>query len=218
MTWTVHVLNARGRLDSSRARVREAIDAVRDRTKELVGPIALDIVVEAGRRGTIPERGHVGHVSSRGLMRLRLDPDNPNFVDNLGEPFERMVAHELHHVVRRDAVVRGERLLDALVMEGLAGRFVEELYGSAPEPWECAVSGALLHDVAELAGRRAERDDHDHAEWFYGAGELPRWAGYTLGYELIGARRAPLDRISPSALAATPADAFLPTLEEMVRH
>ena len=213
--WTVHLLNARGHLDSSQARIREAIDAVHARTRELVGPIALDVVVEAGRGRGIPERGHGGRVRSAGLITLLMDPDNPHFVENLGEPLERAVAHELHHAMRRDAAPRGRRLLDSLVMEGLAGRFVEELYGSEPEPWECAVSGELLAEVAAHARPHALHDGYDHREWFYGTRALPRWAGYTLGYELVGRRRAPLDRILPSALAATPAEAFLPALEEL---
>ena len=211
--WTVHLLNARGHLDSSQARIREGIDAVHARTRGLVGPIALDIVVGAGRGRGIPERGHGGRVPSAGLIGLWMDPDNPHFIDNLGEPLERAVAHELHHVMRRDAASRGARLLDSLVMEGLAGRFVEELYANAPEPWERALPGESLGEVAALARSHALRDKYDHREWFYGAGALLRWAGYTLGHELVGRRRAPLDRILPSPLAATPAEAFLPVLD-----
>ena len=180
-------------------------------------PIALDIVVEAGRGKVIPELGFGGWVSSPDQIRLRVDPSNPHLADNLAEPLERAIAHELHHAMRRDAGARGRTLLDSLVMEGLAGRFVEELYASAPEPWERAVSVEALREVAELARPRASRADHDHAEWFYGTGELPRWVGYTLGYELVGRRLAPLDRIPPSALAATPTEAFLPTLDELTR-
>ena len=28
--------------------------------------------------------------------------------------------------------------------------------------------------------------DYDHGAWFYGAGTLPRWIGYTLGYAIVG--------------------------------
>ena len=47
---------------------------------------------------------------------------------------------------------------EALVSEGLAGHFVQRLFGNPPEPWEHAV----------------------------GVGEYPRWLGYTLGYAIVG--------------------------------
>ncbi|MFX5570653.1 DUF2268 domain-containing putative Zn-dependent protease [Acinetobacter baumannii] len=30
------------------------------------------------------------------------------------------------------------------------------------------------------------RDDHDHGAWFFGTGALPRWVGYSLGYQMVG--------------------------------
>jgi len=30
------------------------------------------------------------------------------------------------------------------------------------------------------------RPDSNHAVWFFGRGSIPRWAGYTLGYAVVG--------------------------------
>ncbi|KGB21940.1 hypothetical protein AtDm6_2706 [Acetobacter tropicalis] len=27
---------------------------------------------------------------------------------------------------------------------------------------------------------------YDHSRWFFGRGSIPRWFGYTLGYEIVG--------------------------------
>ena len=75
---------------------------------------------------------------------------------------------------------------EALVSEGLAGRFAAQLYGEAPEPWEDAFSKEGLADLAILAQARWTVTDYDHAQWFFGRGKYPCWAGYTLGYHLIG--------------------------------
>ncbi len=72
-----------------------------------------------------------------------------------------------------------------MVSEGLAGRFVEHVLGTPPELWEKAV------DFAELPKYLPDPDvlwsaDYDHPEWFFGTKSLPRWLGYTMGYEVVG--------------------------------
>ena len=58
---------------------------------------------------------------------------------------------------------------EALVSEGLAGQFVNRLYGTPPEPWEKAVEAQAarrpLPDGAPLASRSSA-----HHAWFFGVG------------------------------------------------
>jgi len=121
------------------------------------------------------------------LFSLTLDPDNPNFERSLRDgDLRRTVAHEVHHCMRMAGPGYGWTLGEALVSEGLAGQFVHRLFGSPPEPWECAVSDEVLKanlpDNATLMG-----NGHDHGAWFFGVGgRYPRWLGYTLGYRLVG--------------------------------
>ena len=56
----------------------------------------------------------------------------------------RHVAHEVHYCLRMGGPGYGRSLGEALVSEGLAGRFVAKLFGNAPEPWECAIDAAAL--------------------------------------------------------------------------
>ena len=80
----------------------------------------------------------------------------------------------------------GWTLGEALVSEGLAGRFTSWLFNSPPEPWEQAVGEDILRTHApDAAMLQAAHNDHAHAAWFFGVGErLPRWFGYTLGYRI----------------------------------
>jgi hypothetical protein len=88
------------------------------------------------------------------LFSLTLDPDNPNFERSLGDgDLRRTIAHEVHHCMRMAGPGYGWTLGEALVSEGLAGQFVHRLFGSPPEPWECAVSaGDWLEAKAEIGG------------------------------------------------------------------
>jgi hypothetical protein len=179
-----------------------------------VRPLALDIFVQPGK-GVIPELGYVGYAPKAGIIYLTLDPDNPKLSRNLGAPLERQITHEFHHALRWFGPGYGRTLLEALVSEGLAGQFVHEIFGSEPEPWECALPRTALPLYAQRALREGETPQYDHAAWFFGRGDLPRWLGYTLGWELVGEflKRRPDDR--PSQMAALPALAFLPALRAL---
>ena len=211
-TWTIHYLNAQGALDDYKDRIDAALKELARRAEQVAEPIVLDIVVRSLRNLVIPEIGHVGFAPGIGVLMLTIDPDNPNLADNMGEPLERMMAHELHHAMRWETVGYGTTLGEALISEGLAGRFAQELYGGDGELWERAVSREDLGEFAELAKARANDTDYNHAAWFYGSGDLPRWVGYTLGWEVVGdfLRRHPGS--TASGLADTPADKILPAL------
>ena len=218
MRWTLTVEDERGTLADVRTHVDRAVEAVRVRVDGTVPAVDLAIVVRAGAR-VIPEIGLVGHAPRPGLVILTLDPANPMLAKHLGRTLERMVAHELHHALRWDALGldAAGTLLDALVAEGLAGRFVNELYGNAPEPWERALGPSDIARLARDALEEADAPDYDHDAWFFGRGNKPRWAGYTLGYRLVGAFCDAMGR-RPSELAGRPAWAFRDDLVTLGRQ
>ncbi len=187
MSWQLHWLEATGDLGPWRDRIASEVAATREHLAELVPPPRLDILVQRSPM-VIPEIGMVGHAYRAGLFALTVDPDNPSFDAALSDgTLRRQVAHEVHHCLRMARLGYGRTLGEALVSEGLAGRFTQRLFGNAPEPWECAVDAATLQshapDAAELAA-----SDYGHNAWFFGAsGTRPRWLGYTMGYSLVGA-------------------------------
>jgi len=211
-TWTIHYLNSRGALDQYTERIDSAFRGLARRAEQVAKPIVLDIVVRALRNGVIPEIGHVGFAPGIGVLELTIDPDNPNLANHMGEPLERMMAHELHHAMRWETVGYGTTLGEVLISEGLAGRFAQELYGGEGELWERAASREHLGAIAERAAVHANDTDYDHATWFFGSGELPRWVGYTLGWEIVGDYLRNHPGLTASGLAGTPADRILPSL------
>lgn len=204
--WTTHVADARGRLKPWRGAIEAAIARTHQRVTERVSVEQVDIVVQDSPR-VIRERGHVGFAPNGWMIHLSFDPEAPAFEGNLGAPLERTLAHEINHVLRWRGPGYGTTLGEALISEGLAGVFVRDLYGSPPEPWERA-----LDNPTEFVERVEAGWDqaYNHAEWFFGAGDYPAWAGYTLGYRIVAyhADRADEDIV---ALTQRPASDFQPS-------
>lgn len=216
-SWSLHYLNARGAMAPFKDRVEQACREVTRQAEAVSEPITLDVVVQAIPGRGIPEIGHVGYVPAPGIIMLTLDPDNPHLAANLGELLERVIAHELHHALRFEEAGYGRTLGEAIVTEGLAGRFAQELYGHDGEIWERAVSRDELTAFAEQARRRFDDEDYDHFAWFFGTGDLPRWLGYTLGREIVGHYLSMQEGARPSSLAGEPANAFLPSLDALTK-
>ncbi|MEM9248198.1 MAG: DUF2268 domain-containing putative Zn-dependent protease [Pseudomonadota bacterium] len=88
------------------------------------------------------------------------------------------------------------------------GHFAGELYGECPEPWEEALSDAEYAHASTLAATEWASETYNHAKWFFGAGDLPRWAGYTLGYRLVGRYLAENPKETAASLVNAPAEDF----------
>lgn len=181
---TLHIINARHQLTSGIAewlsvRLDDAF-AVSARHLPLLDT---DVILRAGK-GVIHEKGHLGYAPERGLVYVTVDPENPILRTNPSQSLERMLAHELHHSSRWDGPGYGNTLGEALVSEGLAGHFAQEVYGGEREPWE-QLSASTLRRYVSKAQAAWDSADYDHAEWFFGSQEFPAWVGYSLGYEMV---------------------------------
>lgn len=187
MDWQLHWLEAEGDLGSWHELIASEVEAAQKAVARVLPPPRLDILAQRGSL-VIPEIGMVGQAYRKGLFALTFDPDNPNFARCLSNgTLRRQVAHEVHHCLRMGGPGYGRTLGEALVSEGLAGRFVGCLFDNPPEPWECAVEDEILRDLRPDAAALASSDYH-HAAWFFGTkdGRFPRWLGYTLGYRIVG--------------------------------
>ncbi|MGE8395678.1 hypothetical protein HFV04_026440 [Pseudomonas sp. BIGb0427] len=183
--WTLHWLQASGDLSNWQSAITEQAVEAKNAIERLLPAPALDILVQALPGQVIPEVGLVGYAFRHNLFSLTVDPQNRNFAASLNNgTLLRQIIHEAHHCLRMAGPGYGHTLGEALVSEGLAGRFVSYLLGSEPEPWERAIGLpdllAAPPDNSQLARR-----DYDHAAWFFGTNsDFPRWLGYSLGYQL----------------------------------
>lgn len=207
----LHFLDAREQICEHKSWIANALKSVHSTVDHIHKTGSLDVVIRADCR-VIPEKGHVGHAVGPGVIFITVDPENAALQANEQESFERMFAHELHHAIRWDGPGYGNTLGEALISEGLAGHFVLEVFGGEPELWE-----QLALDV--LAPHRAEaRHDwhvprYDHAAWFFGTGDKPRWLGYSLGFDIVGHYLKMNPEETASSLAHAKAGDFVHYLE-----
>jgi hypothetical protein len=149
------------------------------------------IAVSADASRTIPGIGVGSSANPRtGNVSIRIDPDPPAGLRKTLETWiPGFVAHELHHSSRiRTGPGYGVTLGQALVSEGLADHFASEVFPDTPSrPCDHALTRAQERSLWLVARRVLNIPfGYDHWEWFFGAGTIPRWAGYTLGYEIVG--------------------------------
>lgn len=205
----LHWLEAAGSLAEWRGAIEADITLGWQAAARAVALPPIDLVVQRVPRGGIPELGMVGVAYRRNCFSLTLDPDNVHFANALADgAVRRLVVHEIAHCLRFVTTGHPETLGDALIAEGLCGWFVHECLGTTPEPWERALTTAEL--ATWMPRARAEaRSRHDHAVWFWAAGETPRWAGYAVGYALVGQILAAHPGTHASDMLALPTEQML---------
>ena len=210
---TLHFLNARDQLSGLRDWLAEVLNTGFDRSAALLPLRDTDVLVKAGE-SVILEKGHLGYAPEPGLIYVTLDPSHTSLRENADRSIERMLAHELHHSSRWDGPGYGDTLGAALVSEGLAGHFAQEAFGGQPEPWEKLVVSSLQSYVTRAQGDW-DRAGYDHQAWFFGSAELPRWLGYSLGYQMVGRYLVEHSHARPSGLVYQDAEAFRSYLTEV---
>lgn len=203
---TLHILDAQKKLTAHRQWFHTCLTATHEQAKKVMQIPALDVVIKAGKF-VIPEKGHFGYCPEPGIVYVTVDPENPAFCKNDAQSLERMFAHELHHVARWAGPGYGTTLGEALVSEGLAGHFVLELFGGEPELWESIQPDSVQAYYSQL-DENWHRTDYDHNRWFYGAGDLPRWLGYSAGFDLVAKYLAVAPHLRASMLSNVDANAF----------
>jgi hypothetical protein len=183
-TWSLHWLTASGGVEEFKQRISSDIDEAFKTLKRFTPPPRLDIVLDRSQH-TIPEIGILGHAHTCTLFSLNFDPNNPNFKASLTHgALQRHILHEVHHCMRMAGPGYGWSLGEVLVSEGLAGHFVNHLISTPPEPWEHAINPETLQTKYPTK-TELQSSDYNHDNWFFGRGHLPRWLGYTLGFELV---------------------------------
>lgn len=200
----LHLLNAQKKLTAHSEWLQISLTNTYEQAKRLMPIHSLDVVVKAGKL-VIPEKGHLGFCPEADVVYITVDPESAAFCNNEAHSIERMFAHELHHAVRWTGPGYGSTLGEAIVSEGLAGHFSQELFGGEPEPWENLQSDVIQPYSSHLL-ENWHRTDYDHNAWFFGTGDLPRWLGYTAGFRLISRYLVAFPHLKASLLVNINAD------------
>ena len=186
MSVSLHVLNAGGKLSHVEPRLRSCFPQALRRIRERLPVGGVDVLVCSEPGSTVPELGIGGYAPCGDRCYVFLDPEHTRLHENLETAFLRSLAHELHHCVRWRGPGYGRRLSEALITEGLACHFESEVLSGPLPCYASQLSRLEFGRIRALAAAEATKPEYDHRRWFYGTAELPRYAGYALGAELVG--------------------------------
>ena len=152
MAITFHFLSASDALHGEfKTQVRAALEVCMQTCSAKLVLEDLDVVVMAAPKFVIPQHGVNGYAYDAHQILLQLDPDHDSLAQNLEHRVSALLAHELHHCARSLACggLTGT-FGDALVSEGLACCFEEEIVGVTPfYAIEC--KGTVLRQFAAKA-------------------------------------------------------------------
>lgn len=216
--WTLHWLDATGDLSAWRDRITAQINDAHRMMRPFVTPTSMDILIERGNETVTLETGMRTEIARSNLATFVFDPYNENFSETLKSGLiSRQMVNTSHRAMRAAGPGYGFTLGGAMVSEGLAAQFVRLVCDSKAEPWDDVLPdedlGAHWPDQRTLMNTK-----FDHGEWFSGAGDKPKWLGYTIGTKIVenwllsGADLTP-DRLisvpAPKVLNAVPAQAMV---------
>lgn len=169
----------------------------------------ITIILRNSPANTIPEVGIGGYNLNENEIIISMNADYSNIDHTISVELGPTIAHEIHHLKRRRSVGYGATLLEACVTEGLADCFAMEIFGIDPPIWSTAISGSELDNLMSSAREVWNNSSHDHYKWFHGTTQdIPRWAGYSIGYKLVKDYISQNPDQKPSVLHDKPASAF----------
>lgn len=183
----------------------------------------------------IPDYGIGWMPADDNTVVIAIDPYYPQLGEILPERVPSMVADALYSVARERGGLAEETFFDTMVRSGLADHFAVDVVGGSPPPWANAFPAERTEELMERARplfdirwddewnldlSEAERRAVWTAwgDWFvpYSSaaqrdmlgGDIPQWAGFTLGYRLIETYLAENPDQTAADLVKTPSSVF----------
>lgn len=177
MSVKLHIGNAGHQLDDIVDDVKKAFNLAKKEATKLFDASGIDVFAFQSEFGTIPELGFGGFTASQHTIFCYLSAQLKEVDVKL---LSSILLHEMQHAKRYGSVGYGDTLGEAMITEGLACLLEEEYTLKKPIYANAQVDSKTL----SKAKTELYAQDYDHDAWFYGMGDLPRWAGYSIGYQL----------------------------------
>lgn len=208
----LHILNASGKLTPYIKEIENIFDETIIKVLKKIPLSNVDVVVYEYAEATIPELGVSGYCYEPNLAFVYLNSKFPDFANKtLKEELSRTIAHELNHAMRSQAIGYGETLLEALITEGLGEHFDMEINKKSHHAWNAVLNDNQIKEMMAKAKKEYNNKNYSHNEWFFGSEEkgIPKYTGYTLGYNLVAEYLKKNPSKKPSQLHSLKTEEFI---------
>ena len=205
-----HILKASGRL---KPYIKDIKKVCKEAERKIFAEIPLsnvDVVIADDPYEVIPEIGIGAYTRTPNLITIYIDPEFPNF-NNFHLELMDIFAHELHHAARWQTVGYGKTLFEAIITEGLADHFANEVTERKDlHLWDKALNPQQIKDWLIKAEKEFYNKEYSHSDWFFGskARGIPKWTAYSLGFYLVGNYLKKYPQMKASTLYKTKAEKF----------
>lgn len=185
MNINIHVLCAGG-LTPLKLAIEKATKEAVEMASSKIPVENVDIVFYASKSQVIESLGFGAHTTTKNLIMIPINIDSKDIEKSLKNNLIETIAHELYHCLRNYSFEGKYTLLESLINEGLSDSFSIEVTGSKPPPWCTALNQKQIKTFLEQAQKEFNSKNYNHYEWFFGSNDkIPKWTGYTLGFNLI---------------------------------
>lgn len=124
--------------------------------------------------------GVSGYTPGRNVIHIYLNPTK-----GWQAALKGTIAHEFNHLVFFK-YHRCQTLLDSIIFEGLAENFKNYAVGGRLSPWSRALTFRGSKKLfLKLKGPLKSKSAKLYQSVFFGSGNYPLWAGYSVGYYLV---------------------------------
>ena len=170
----------------SNIEIKNIADPMFNKLKNLFLIEDIQYVIEENSTKVIFETGVGGYAPDSHMIYIYFDSKNPNTNQNLEAKIKSTLSHEFHHAIRnRKFDWKKDTLLGAIITEGLADHFDIEINGGEPRIWNTALLEEQIQFYIKIIKEKGHIKDFKYEEWFFGTKEIPKWAGYTIGFKLV---------------------------------
>jgi uncharacterized protein YjaZ len=185
----IHLLLESGRLRPYATEILAAAGHTLALIHDVLNTSGIDVVIGDNPLATIPETGFGGSTPNSHLVLIWADPTNDHFRHGFRDQLRHTISHEIYHAVRNKFVPwTSDTLFGAMISEGLADHFDIQLNGGGAPLWASAIKKTELDHFLEKAAPLFDSREYDHRAWFFGdSSDIPRWAGYSMGFQIVDA-------------------------------
>ncbi len=172
-----YIANSTGELDNLVEMINKSLNKVIPIVEKELKAEKIDVIFISAAALAIPEYGIGGNSPGPNHLYVSFDPNSDKITqDGLNET----LFHEIHHCMRWRNPGYGETLGEAMISEGMACLYEEEHCGKAPIYAKISLEADQLTKAKKLINSKT----YNHGEWFFGAKNIDRWFGYSLGYKI----------------------------------